>query len=116
MHGRRSRDSALSVVFYCAHGTTERPPGPGLGYDTSRTRCADIYVHELEQPFLLLACFAFPSLKLEHRLDLRSNDINDGGLDALAEGMECNASVERLFVWGNNFGQVRSWRCSSARG
>lgn len=41
------------------------------------------------------------------RLDLRSNDIHDGGLDALAEGMECNASVERLFVWGNHFGQVR---------
>lgn len=40
------------------------------------------------------------------RLDLRSNDIHDPGLDALAEGMECNASLERLFVWGNHFGQA----------
>ncbi|CAN0005615.1 unnamed protein product [Ectocarpus fasciculatus] len=39
-------------------------------------------------------------------LDLRSNDIHDPGLDALAEGMECNASIERLFVWGNHFGQA----------
>lgn len=54
-------------------------------------------------------CLVFPSpLSIEKwsRLDLRSNDIHDGGLDALAEGMECNASVERLFVWGNHFGQV----------
>lgn len=49
----------------------------------------------------------YASFTLSNRLDLRSNDIHDGGLDALAEGMECNASVERLFVWGNHFGQVR---------
>ncbi|CAM9736287.1 unnamed protein product [Hapterophycus canaliculatus] len=40
------------------------------------------------------------------KLDLRSNDIHDPGLDALAEGMECNASVESLLVWGNHFGQA----------
>lgn len=49
------------------------------------------------------------------RLDLRSNDIHDAGLDALAEGMECNASVESLFVWGNHFGQVCSDICFARR-
>lgn len=41
-----------------------------------------------------------------NRLDLRSNNINDPGLEALAEGMECNSSVECLLVWGNHFGQA----------
>ena len=40
------------------------------------------------------------------RLDLRSNSINDRGLDALAEGMTYNTTVERLLVWGNHFGQA----------
>lgn len=38
------------------------------------------------------------------RLDLRYNGIRDAGLEAIAEGMECNSSVERLLVWGNQFG------------
>lgn len=41
-----------------------------------------------------------------YRLDLRNNNIQDPGLDALAEGMECNSSIERLFIWGNKFGQA----------
>lgn len=45
-------------------------------------------------------------MRLLRRLDLRGNDIHDSGLHALAEGMECNASVEKLFVWGNDFGQA----------
>lgn len=51
-----------------------------------------------------------------NRLDLHSNDIHDSGLDALAQGMECNASVERLFVWGNHFGQASLRRFSELGG
>ncbi|CAM9475816.1 unnamed protein product, partial [Sphacelaria rigidula] len=49
-------------------------------------------------------------------LDLRSNNIHDSGLNALAEGMEYNSYVERLFVWGNHFGQASLRRFQDLEG